>query len=52
MPITGIWQEKSPKYEDINDEKTAKESLAIPTRTPMSICIDHQQAVIGCADGT
>ncbi|TIB81204.1 hypothetical protein E3Q22_01307 [Wallemia mellicola] len=51
VPITGVWEELSPRPEEVTSEE-AKESLANSNRGPLSICIDHQQAVFGCADGT
>ncbi|EJT99849.1 hypothetical protein DACRYDRAFT_117488 [Dacryopinax primogenitus] len=39
LPITGIWQASS-------------EELAMPEKNPMSIALDHEEMVVGCADGT
>ncbi len=38
VPITGIWQ--------------AHEDLATPDKNPMSMALSHEEAVVGCADGT
>ncbi|TIA88557.1 hypothetical protein E3P81_03437 [Wallemia ichthyophaga] len=51
VPIEGVWKDLSPRCEDVGVEM-AKDSLANSNRGPLSICIDHQQAVFGCADGT
>ncbi|TIA93154.1 hypothetical protein E3P99_00242 [Wallemia hederae] len=51
VPIEGVWSEHSSRAEDVGAEN-AKDSLASSNRGPLSICVDHQQAVFGCADGT
>ncbi|KZT55534.1 hypothetical protein CALCODRAFT_518713 [Calocera cornea HHB12733] len=38
VPITGIWQ--------------THEELATPEKNPMSMALSHEEAVVGCADGT
>ncbi|KZO96049.1 hypothetical protein CALVIDRAFT_598732 [Calocera viscosa TUFC12733] len=39
VPITGVW---SANHED----------LATPEKNPMSMALSHEEAVVGCADGT